>query len=338
MARPMATDDVRDFARQVIETEASAVRLVAAAIDEGFARAVRMILNCPASVLLTGVGKAGHVARKVSATFSSTGTPSHFLSPADAAHGDLGAVRQGDIVLILSASGESDEILRLLNIVKKLNHPVIAMTASRTNSLGRFADVTLAMGKIEEACPLGLAPSASTTAMLALGDALALSVMKLRQFTAEDFAVFHPAGQLGRKLIRVREAMTFRRGENLPIASDKLTVGQVLHEVSRIKRRSGAVVLIDDAGKVSGIFSDGDLRRIVTDSDGTALKRPIADVMTRNPKRIHADALASEAMAIMRPFRIDELPVVDDEDRPLGLIDIQDLVLLKMLDVEPENG
>jgi arabinose-5-phosphate isomerase len=338
MADPMATEDVREFARQVIETEASAVRLVAAAIDDAFARAVRMILQCPASVLLSGVGKAGHIARKISATFSSTGTPSHFLSPADAVHGDLGAIRQGDVVLILSASGESDEILRLLSIVKKLNHPVIAMTASGTSSLGRFADVSLAMGKIEEACPLGLAPTASTTAMLALGDALALSVMKLRQFTADDFAVFHPAGQLGRKLIRVREAMTFRRGENLPVASDKLTVGAVLHEVSRIKRRSGAVVLIDDAGKVSGIFSDGDLRRIVTDNDGSALKRPIAEVMTRNPKRIRADALASEAMALMRPYRIDELPVVDDDDRPVGLIDIQDLVLLKMLDVEPENG
>src|SRR5438105_12207020 len=261
-------DRIQQFARQVIETEATAVRAMAAGVNDDFERAVKLILDCPASVLTTGVGKAGHVARKISATLSSTGTPSHFLSPADSVHGDFGAVRQGDVVLIFSASGESDEILRLLSLVKKLDHPVIAITASRNSGLGKFADVTLAMGKIEEACPLGLAPSASTTAMLALGDALALSVMKMRSFTADDFAVFHPAGQLGRKLIKVKEAMTFRMGENLPVASDKLMVGQVLHEVSTIKRRSGAVILTSEDGKITGIFTDGDLRRLVTDDDG----------------------------------------------------------------------
>src|SRR5437763_5357013 len=255
-------DRIQTFAKQVIETEAAAVRSLVGAIDAGFERAVKLMLDCPASVLTTGVGKAGHVARKISATLSSTGTPSHFLSPADSVHGDLGAVRQGDVVLIFSASGESDEILRLLSLVKKLNHPVISITASKNNSLGRASDAVLGMGKIEEACPLGLAPSASTTAMLALGDALALTVMKLRKFTAEDFAIFHPAGQLGRKLIKVREAMTFKLGENLPVASDQLTVGQVLHNVSSIKRRSGAVILTDgDGGKISGILTDGDLRR-----------------------------------------------------------------------------
>src|SRR5690242_2467400 len=282
-------DTIANFARQVIETEASAVGRMAGAIDAQFERAVRLIVDCPASVLCTGVGKAGHVARKVSATFSSTGTPSHFLSPADAVHGDLGAVRQGDLVLIFSSSGESDEILRLLSIVKKLNHPVIAMTATRANSLARHADVVIATGKVDEACPLGLAPSASTTAMLALGDALALTVMKLRKFTAEDFAVFHPAGQIGRRLIKVREAMTFRAGENLPIASDKLTVGEVLHAVSRIKRRSGAVILTNGDGKLSGIFTDGDLRRVITNDSSAALSRPIAELMTHNPKRINAE-------------------------------------------------
>jgi arabinose-5-phosphate isomerase len=326
---------IRDFARQVIDTEAGAVRAMADAIGPEFERAVRLIVDCPCSVLACGVGKAGHIARKVSATFASTGTPSHFLSPADAVHGDVGAVRKGDIVLVFSASGESDEILRLLNIVKKLDHPVIAITASRSNGLGKHADIVLEMGRIEEACPLGLAPSASTTAMLALGDALALCVMKTRQFTAEEFAVFHPGGQIGRKLIRVREAMTFSREKgNLPVASDRLTVGQVLHEVSTIKRRSGAVILIDDKGKISGIFTDGDLRRLVTEDEGSGLKRPMAQAMKRDPKRINADKLASEAMAVMRQFRIDELPVVDDQDRPVGLIDVQDLVILKMLDVE----
>ncbi len=327
-------ETIRQFARQVIESEAAAVRAVSSAVDESFERAVRLILECNGAVLCTGVGKAGHVARKISATFSSTGTPSHFLSPADAVHGDLGSVRKGDVILILSASGESDEILRLLSIVKKLDHPVIAMTKSRASGLGSAADVVISLGKIDEACPLGLAPSASTTAMLALGDALSLTVMKLRKFTAEDFAMFHPAGQLGRKLIKVSEAMTFRRGENLPVASEKLSVGEVLHEVSSIKRRSGAVILIDGDGKMSGIFSDGDLRRLLTDNDGAALRRPIKDVMTRNPKRVAADSLASEAMAIMRQSRIDELPVVDDAGRPVGLIDVQDLVVLKMLDVD----
>lgn len=329
-------ESIRQFARQVIETEAGAVRAMSNAIGEEFDKAVRLVLDCRATVLTSGMGKAGHVARKLAATLSSTGTPSHFLNPAEAVHGDLGAVRSGDVVLILSASGESDEILRMLSIVKKLSHPVIAITRGRDCSLGKFADVVLPIGKIEEACPLGLAPSASTTAMLALGDALALSVMKTRRFSADDFAVFHPGGQLGRKLIKVREAMTFKLGSNLPVASDKLTVGQVLHEVSSIKRRSGAVILVDDAGRISGIFTDGDLRRLVTDDQGAALKRPIRDVMGHNPKRIHGDHLASEAMALMRQHRIDELPVVDDHDKPIGLIDVQDLVVLRMLDVQED--
>lgn len=330
-------DGIREFARQVIDVEAAAVARMREAIDEHFDRAVKLILDCGGSLLLSGMGKAGHVARKLSATFASTGTPSHFLSAADAVHGDVGAVRDGDVVMLFSASGETDEILRLLNIVKKLNHPVIAMCATRTSSLGKYADVTLATGRIEEACPLKLAPSASTTAMLSLGDALALSVMKARDFNADQFAVFHPAGQLGRKLIRVSEAMTFKAGENLPLASETLTVGEVLAQVSRIKRRSGAVILVDEAGKISGIFSDGDLRRLVMRDPRGAMETPVASVMTRNPKRVRADALASEAIAIMRPLRIDELPVVDADEKPIGMIDVQDLVVLKMFDVDEKS-
>jgi arabinose-5-phosphate isomerase len=311
---------------------------------------VRLILDCPGSVLATGIGKAGHVARKISATLASTGTPSHFLSAGDATHGDLGAVRRGDVVLILSASGESDEVLRMLSILKKLDHPVIAMTADRTTGLGRHADVVLSLGRITEACPLGLAPSASTTAMLALGDALALSVMKLRNFTAEDFAIYHPAGQLGRKLIKVREAMTFVRDHNLPLSSDHLTLGEVLAERSALGQRlderekrlrlPGAIVLFDrKSDRLSGIFTDGDLRRLVSASAGGMidLSRPIRGVMTQNPRRIAAGALASEAMAMMHAHRIDEVPVIDENDRPIGLIDVQDLVVLKMLDVGPET-
>lgn len=327
---------IRDFARQVIDAEAAAVKSLAEAVGPGFERAVRMIVDCPSSLITSGMGKAGHIARKISATFASTGTPSHFLSPADAAHGDVGTIRRGDIILIFSTSGESDEILRLLSIIKKLDHPVIAITATTANSLARHADITVTMGRITEACPLGLAPSASTTAMLALGDALALTVMKMRNFSTDDFALYHPAGQLGRKLIKVSEGMTFRLGENLPVASDRQTVGEVLQGVSKIKRRSGAVILTNDAGTVSGIFSDGDLRRLVMNNPDGAMRQPVSTVMTADPKRIHQDALASEAMAVMRQYRIDELPVVDDNDKPVGLIDVQDLVVLKMLDVD--NG
>jgi arabinose-5-phosphate isomerase len=326
--------ELLEFARQVIETEAGAVRGMLAALDGSFLKAVRLIADCRGALLTSGIGKAGHVARKLSASFSSTGTPSHFLNPAEALHGDLGAIRRDDVVLILSHSGESDEIMRMLSVVRKLGNTVISITASADNALGRFSDVVLKTGKIEEACPLGLAPSASTTAMGALGDALFLTVMKARRFSTDDFAIYHPAGQLGRKLIRVSEAMTFKLGENLPVASDQLSVGQVLHAVSSIKRRSGAVILTNQTGSISGIFSDGDLRRALTDDDGAALARPISACMTRDPKRIHGEQLASEAMGVMRRYRIDELPVVDDTDRPIGLIDIQDLVVLRMMDVE----
>ena len=328
--------EIRQFAEQVINAEACALRGLVPALDEHFDRAVRMILDCQGAVLTCGIGKAGHVARKLSASFSSTGTPSHFLNPSEAMHGDLGSVRKGDVVVVLSYSGESDEILRVLSVLKKLGHPVVAMTSSAGNALGRHADLVLKLGRVEEACPLGLAPSASTTAMLALGDALFLAVMKWRKFTSDDFAIYHPAGQLGRKLIRVREAMTFKAGENLAVARDNLTVRQVLHDVSSLKRRSGAVVLVDESGRVSGIFTDGDLRRTLTaDADGRTLSEQVRTLMTPNPKRIRGDQLASEAIAMMRPHRIDELPVVDEQDRPIGLIDIQDLVVLRMLDVEP---
>ncbi|MCC6240725.1 MAG: KpsF/GutQ family sugar-phosphate isomerase [Phycisphaerales bacterium] len=323
-----------DIARQVISAETRALEVLSDALDEQFELAARKIMACPASLITSGVGKAGHIARKVSATFSSTGTPSHFLSPADAVHGDLGAVRQGDLIMLFSSSGESDEILRLLSIFQKLGRSIISISATRNCTLARHADISLVTGKTGEACPLGLAPSASTTAMLALGDALALTVMSLRQFTAEDFALFHPGGQLGRKLIKVSEAMTFRLGENLPVVSQELTVGQALQQVSKIKRRSGALIMVDAQGKLSGIFSDGDLRRLIIADDQAALRRPLMQVMTHNPKRIPASALASQAMAILRQYRIDELPVVDDQDRPIGLIDVQDLVMLKIFDVD----
>jgi arabinose-5-phosphate isomerase len=323
-----------EFARNVVAEEASAVARMAEAIDEGFETAVRIILDCKGAVVTSGVGKAGHVARKVSATLASTGTPSHFLSPGDAVHGDLGSVRNGDVLLLFSASGESEEIVRLVGILRRLAHPMIAVTATRQSTLGGHTDATIAIGKIEEACPLGLAPTCSTTAMLAVGDALALSVMRERNFTSDDFALYHPAGQLGRKLMKVHEAMSFRAGENLPLAREQQTVGQVLQAVSTITRRPGAVVIVDDAGRLAGIFSDGDLRRLIVADGDKALSRRIGEVMTRNPKQVASDALAAEAMAIMRRYRIDELPVMDAQNRPVGLIDVQDLVILKLFEMD----
>ncbi len=328
-------DALHAFAAEVVGAEADAVRAMEAVVREAsFADAARRIRACRGAVVTTGVGKAGHVARKVSATLASVGTPSHFLSPGDALHGDLGSVRDDDLLLSFSASGETEELVRVQGVVRRMGLATLAICAGRESSLGRDADVVLAMGKVIEACPLKLAPSCSTTAMLALGDALALTVMRLRKFTASDFARYHPAGQLGRKLMRVDEAMTFRQGENLPLADASQTVGDVLREVSKIARRPGAILVTGGDGRLVGIFSDGDLRRLIVSDAAGALNRRVADVMTTSPKRIRHDALAADAMAIMRQYRVDELPAVDADDRPVGLIDVQDLVVLKLFDTD----
>ena len=327
-------DEIKRLAREVIAAEADAVARMAGAVDsDGFVAAVDLLLGCGGAVVASGVGKAGHVARKVSATLASTGTPSHFLSPADALHGDLGSVRDGDVILLMSASGESEEIVRLLGITRRLGHPAVAVCGSRDSALGRDADVVIEIGRVAEACPLRLAPTCSTTAMLAVGDALAMCVMRGRDFSADDFARFHPAGQLGRRLMRVGEAMTFRAGHNLPTATPGQSVGETLQRVSTITRRPGAVVVVDDDGRLAGIFSDGDLRRLIVADAAGALSRPIGDVMTRDPKRVRDDALAADAMAVMRRHRVDELPVVDAAGVAVGLIDVQDLVVLKLFDV-----
>lgn len=332
-----ATDRLQ-FAREVLEAEAAAVGRMTAALGDGFDCAVQLCLDCAGAVVCSGVGKAGHIARKVSATLASVGTPSHFLNPADAVHGDLGSIRKGDVLLLFSASGESDELVRLLGIVKRLEHPVIAVTASAGSSLGRHADAVIPMGRLAEACHIRMAPSCSTTAMLALGDALALTVSRERNFTADDFALFHPAGQLGRKLMTVAEAMTFRTGTNLPLATSEMTVAEAIHEAAKITRRPGAICVVDDGGTLLGIFSDGDLRRLLDRRPAEALGLRMADVMTANPKRIQADDLAAEAMAVMRKHRIDELPVVDGTGKCVGLIDVQDLVVLRLFEIDPAEG
>ncbi len=318
------------LARKVIATEAECIGALAEGIDERFAAAAAAVYACRGTVILTGIGKAGLIARKISATLASTGTMSIFLHPVEALHGDLGRVRRDDVVIALSHSGRTDEIVRLANHIKARGAKLIVITGLAGSPMAEFADIALCYGDVEEACPLGLAPTASTSCMLALGDALALTVMGMRKFSPEEFEAFHPAGALGRALLKVEEAVTCRKGESLPVADERLTVREALLEAEKIKRRAGALLLVDGDGRLTGILTDADLRRLMLGGDVEALlDRPVREVMHRDPKRIRIGSLASEALAILNRYRIDELPLVDEQDRPVGLLDVQDLVGLK---------
>lgn len=319
-----------EYARQVIDSEAEAVKAMAGIVDDSFVRALEMLYYCDGSVIVSGIGKAGIIAQKISATLASTGTPSHFLHPAEAVHGDLGRLRGNDIVIVLSYGGETDEIIRLINLVKKRQIKLIAITSDNDSTLAKYSDVVLCMGKQSEACPLGVAPSVSTTCMLALGDALALTLMKARNFGVEDFVRFHPAGSLGTGLMTVEQSMMFRPGEELAIAQTDDNIRRMLEKTKGIKRH-GAVMIVDAEGKLNGIITDADLRRLVADHGPSALDLKAGDIMTAGCKRIRADALAAEATAIFHKFRIDELPVVDADDRPVGLIDVQDILTIKVV-------
>ena len=315
------------FARGVLAGEAQAVARLERCVDDAFARAVRLLVECAGQVVVTGVGKAGLVGAKVSATMASTGTPSIFLHPTEALHGDLGRVRRSDVVLTLSHSGATREVLMLLDHLKRAGIPVLAMTSDAGSPLAVDADIAIVYGAVREACPLELAPSVSTTCMLALGDALALTVMRMRGFTSQEYAVFHPAGSLGLTFLRVERVMSFRRGQRLAMAHQSLTVRQALAQGESIFRRAAALVLVDDAGRLTGILTDADLRRrLGGDAGGAFLDRPVVEVMVRNPHTVRATALASEALEIMTRYRIAELPVLDDDGRPVGLVDLKDLV------------
>lgn len=318
------------YAMQVIDSEAAAVKEMAAIVDDSFVKALEMLSCCTGSVIVSGIGKAGIIAQKISATLASTGTPSHFLHPAEAVHGDLGRLRDNDVVLVLSYGGETDEITRLINLVKQRQIKLIAMTGEADSTLARYSDVVLCIGRQSEACPLGVAPSVSTTCMLALGDALALTLMKARNFGVEEYVRFHPGGSLGANLMTVEQSMMFRPGEKLAVARTTDTIKQMLEKTKAVKRH-GAVMVVDDKGKLSGIITDADLRRLIAELGPKALDHDTADVMTAGCKRIRADALAAEATAIFHKFRIDELPVVDEQDRPVGLIDVQDILTIKVV-------
>jgi arabinose-5-phosphate isomerase len=329
-----------DFARGVLRAEADAVSRIR--IEPAFHRAVDLILErtgdakpqAAGAVVVTGLGKSHFIAQKISATFASTGTPSHFLYPTEAMHGDLGRVRAGDVVLALSYSGNTDEIVALTTLLRQDGVPVIALTGNTASDLGRLATVTLCIGDVTEACPLNLAPTASTTAMLALGDALALCVSRRRNFGVEDFKKVHPGGGLGAQLRPVVEVMRFRAGQNLPLIPATLTVGEAYASAKTQAaggRLPGALVIVDERGALAGIFTDGDLRRSL-EKHATPLQAGISEVMTKNPKRLPHTALVRDAVQVIRELRIDEVPVVDDAGRPLGLIDVQDLVALKVIE------
>jgi len=319
-----------EYAKNVIGIEADAISSLVPIVDESFAKAAEMIFSCEGSCILSGIGKAGIIGQKISATLASTGTPSHFLHPAEAVHGDLGRLRKNDIVIVLSYGGETDEVTRLINMVKQLQIKLIAITGERDSTLCKYSDVALCMGQISEACPLGVAPSVSTTCMLAIGDALAFTVMKARRFGVEDYVRFHPGGSLGAKLMTVEQSMFFKNEEELPIAKMTDTVGQML-EKTRHQKRHGAVMIVDKKGKLAGVITDGDLRRLISDKGDDVFEIKVGDVMTANCKRIRADALAAEATAIFHKYRIDDLPVVDADDKPVGMIDVQDIVTIKVV-------
>ncbi len=318
-----------DYAKSVIEIEAGAIMSMAPVIGESFAQAVEMVYNTSGSVIVTGIGKAGIIGTKISATLASTGTPSHFLHSAEAIHGDLGRVQENDVVLALSYSGESDEIIRLISPMKQRQIQLISITGDKDSRLAKHSDVVLCIGQLPEACPLGLAPSVSTTCMLALGDAIAFTVMKARNFGPEDYARFHPGGSLGARLITVGQSMMFKRGEELPIAKTNDTIRQMLDKTALIKRR-GAVMIVDADGELVGIITDADLRRAMGKIGEKVFDRTSAELMTPDCKRVTEETLAAEAMAIFHRYRIDELTVVNDLNKPVGLIDVQDVVAIKI--------
>jgi len=309
---------------EILRAESSAIATLAQTLDESFAEAVETLLACRGSVVVTGMGKAGLVGQKIAASFSSTGTPSHFMHPAEAVHGDLGTVRSDDVILLLSYSGETDEVTRLLPSLREMASGMIAITAKPTSTLAKSTDITLVLGGMSEACPLGLAPSSTTTAMLALGDALALVTSESRGFTRNHFARFHPAGALGRSLTPVEQIM--RPLEECRVAQDSQSLRAVLIKLSRPGRRTGAVMLCDDQGKLVGVFTDSDLAKLLEHEAENLLDEPISRCMTRHFQVVRQGELLPEALRILAQRKISELPVIDHVQRPLGLIDVTDVM------------
>ncbi|GAA4860927.1 KpsF/GutQ family sugar-phosphate isomerase [Luteimonas vadosa] len=314
--------------RRVLEIEQQALQAVAERIDGAFSQACRLMLACRGRVVCTGMGKSGHVARKIAATLASTGTPAFYVHPGEAGHGDLGMVTDADIVLALSYSGESDELLMLLPVLKRQGNALIAMTGRPQSTLARGAEVHLDISVPAEACPLDLAPTASTTASLAMGDALAVALLEARGFTADDFARSHPAGALGRRLL-LHIADVMHAGDEIPSVPEDASLSDVLVEMSR--KRLGMTAVVDAAGRLRGLYTDGDLRRTLADPGIDVRSARIVDVMTRTPVTICSDALAVEAARLMETHKINALLVVDAEDRVVGALNIHDLLRARVV-------
>jgi len=309
-------------ARRVIQVEVQALRGLLARVDSRFEKACQLILKSKGRVVLTGLGKPGFIAQKISATLSSTGTPSLFLHPVEALHGDLGRVMREDVVIALSNSGQTEEIIKLLPVIKKIGAQLIAMTGKSHSALARHSDVVLDVGVRKEACPMNLTPTASTTAMLAMGDALALALAARKGFKEKDFAFYHPGGSLGKKLLlQVKDLM--RRGDSHPVVRMRMKIRDVLYRITRA--RAGSATVVDGRGRLAGIFTDGDLRRHLKMGEHI-LNRPVEEMMTLNPVTIREDRLAAEAVEMLRSRKIDEIPVLNRKGEPVGLLDVQDLL------------
>ncbi len=318
----LTDEEIVGIGCEVVETERSALAGLIHQINESFAQAVRLILGCQGHVVVTGMGKSGAIGAKIAATFSSTGTPALFLHPSEGVHGDLGAVTKDELVLMLSYSGETDELIAILPALKRLGVPIILITGKPDSSLGRSADVVITAKVEREACPLNLAPTASAVALLAIGDALAVATMKARRFSADDFARLHPGGVLGRRLLlRVQDLM--RTGDRLAKIYYFEPTRSAFEAITRA--RAGACVIVDGSGKLCGLVTDGDLRRALL-RDVQLFHRTVSEIMTRQPKTIGPDALATEALHLMQTYQIDDLPVVSDTGEPIGMLDVQDLL------------
>lgn len=315
-------------ASEVLRVEIRAIADLEARLGAGFVAAVDLILDCQGLIVVTGVGKAGLVGQKVSATLASTGTQSLFLHPTEALHGDLGRIRARDVVFAISNSGETVEVNALLGPARKLGASILALTGAPESTLARHADLVLDIGRVQEACPLNLAPTASTSAMLALGDALAMVVLQERNFSREDYALFHPAGALGRRLMRVGEVM--RKGAELPLVASGMLLKDVVLVMNRTPGRPGAALVIDADGRLVGIFTHGDLARLLEKGKSLDLAAPIDGCMGRSPKTVRPDQLVEEAQHLLREHRIDQIPVIDADRRPLGLVDVQDLLDVRL--------
>lgn len=309
-------------AKQVLDIEASAIRSLKNRIGKDFSKAVELIYKSKGRVIVTGMGKPGFIAQKISATLSSTGTPSLYLHPAEALHGDLGRVTKDDVVIAFSNSGETEEVVRFLPIIKKIGVKLISIVGNISSTLAKNSNCTLNTNVKKEACSLGLAPTASTTAMLAMGDALAIALLDRRGFKEKDFAMYHPGGILGRRLLLTVEDI-MRKGTAHPIIKENLTIKQVLLKIT--KARAGSATVVNKKGKLIGVFTDGDLRRHV-EKDKNLLIRKVKDVMSKTPTVIRHHRLAAEAFQILRSKKIDELPVVNEKGKPVGLVDVQDLL------------